>query len=90
VDPRAGLDDLEKRKFLTLPGLELQPLSRPACSQTLYRLLYLYIHSPIRLHGVVLNLLSTGTTLPLPYLLQLFWFLHSIEVISGWHDLSSD
>jgi hypothetical protein len=25
VDPRAGLDDLEKRKFLTLPGLELQP-----------------------------------------------------------------
>jgi hypothetical protein len=24
----------------------------------------LYIHSPIRLHGVVLNYLSTGTTLP--------------------------
>jgi hypothetical protein len=24
----------------------------------------LYIHSPIRLHGVVLNFLSTGTTLP--------------------------
>jgi hypothetical protein len=23
VDPRTGLDDLEKRKFLTLPGLEL-------------------------------------------------------------------
>jgi hypothetical protein len=23
VDPRAGLDDVEKRKFLTLPGLEL-------------------------------------------------------------------
>jgi hypothetical protein len=29
VKPRAGLDDLEKRKFLTLPGLELRPLSRP-------------------------------------------------------------
>jgi hypothetical protein len=27
----------------------------------------LYIHSPIRLHGVVLNLLSTGTTLLLRY-----------------------
>jgi hypothetical protein len=27
---RAGLDNLEKRKFLTLPGLELQPLGRPA------------------------------------------------------------
>jgi hypothetical protein len=25
-----------------------------------------YIHSPIRLHGVVLNWLSTGTALPLP------------------------
>jgi hypothetical protein len=24
VDPRAGLDDVEKRKFLTLPGLELR------------------------------------------------------------------
>jgi hypothetical protein len=28
----------------------------------------LYIHSPIRLHGVVLTSLSTGTTLPLPHL----------------------
>jgi hypothetical protein len=28
VDPRAGLDALENRKFLTLPGLELQPLGR--------------------------------------------------------------
>jgi hypothetical protein len=26
VDLRAGLDDLEKRKFLTPPGLELRPL----------------------------------------------------------------
>jgi hypothetical protein len=30
VGLRAGLDDLEKRKFLTLPGLELRPLGRPA------------------------------------------------------------
>jgi hypothetical protein len=28
VGPRTGLD--EWRKFLTLPGLELQPLGRPA------------------------------------------------------------
>jgi hypothetical protein len=27
--------------------------------------LYLYIHSPIRLHDLLLNYLSTGTTLPL-------------------------
>jgi hypothetical protein len=30
----------EKRKFLTLPGLELWPLGRPARSQSLYRLCY--------------------------------------------------
>jgi hypothetical protein len=48
--PRAGLDDLEKRKFLTLPGLELRTLRRPARSQSLYRLRYpdsqicVYIH----------------------------------------------
>jgi hypothetical protein len=30
VNPRAGLDDVEKRKFLTLPGLEFRPLGRPA------------------------------------------------------------
>jgi hypothetical protein len=32
VDLSAGLDDLEKRKFFTLPGLELRPLCRPARS----------------------------------------------------------
>jgi hypothetical protein len=37
VRPRAGLDDVEKRKFLTLPALELRPLGRPACSQSLCR-----------------------------------------------------
>jgi hypothetical protein len=31
---------LKKRKFLTLPGLQLRPLSRPARSQPLYRLHY--------------------------------------------------
>jgi hypothetical protein len=38
VGPRAGPGDVEKRKFLTLPGLELRPLGRPARSQSLYRL----------------------------------------------------
>jgi hypothetical protein len=38
VDPRASLDDVQKRKFLTLPELELRPLGRPARSQSLYRL----------------------------------------------------
>jgi hypothetical protein len=40
VGPRAGLDDVEKRKFFTLPGLELRSLGRPARSQSLYRLRY--------------------------------------------------
>jgi hypothetical protein len=40
VGPRTGLDDVEKTKFLTLSGLELRPLCRPAHSQSLYRLRY--------------------------------------------------
>jgi hypothetical protein len=36
VDPRAGLEDMEKQKFLTLPGLELRPLDRATRSQSLY------------------------------------------------------
>jgi hypothetical protein len=38
VGPTAGLNDVEKRKFLTPPGLELRPLFRPARRQLLYRL----------------------------------------------------
>jgi hypothetical protein len=37
---RVGLDDVEKRKFLTLPVLELRTLGRPARNQSLYRLRY--------------------------------------------------
>jgi hypothetical protein len=40
VDHRANLYDLDNREFLTLPGLELQILSHPARSQSLYRLRY--------------------------------------------------
>jgi hypothetical protein len=31
VGTRVGLGDVKKRKFLTLPGLELRPLGRPSC-----------------------------------------------------------
>jgi hypothetical protein len=37
---RAGVDDVERRKFLTLPELELRPLGRQAGSQLPYRLRY--------------------------------------------------
>jgi hypothetical protein len=40
VGPRAGLGEVDKKKSLTLPGLELRPLGRPARSQSLYRLNY--------------------------------------------------
>jgi hypothetical protein len=40
LGPRAGLDYLEKRKLLTLPGLELRPIGRPVRNQSLYRLNY--------------------------------------------------
>jgi hypothetical protein len=40
MDNRAGLDDVGKRKFLALPGLELRPLCRPAHSQSLHVLRY--------------------------------------------------
>jgi hypothetical protein len=40
VDSRVGVDNVEKRKFLTLPELELRHLGHPARSQSLYRLRY--------------------------------------------------
>jgi hypothetical protein len=40
VGRRIGQEDVKNIKFLTQPGLELRPLSRPACSQSLYRLHY--------------------------------------------------
>jgi hypothetical protein len=40
VSPRTRPDDLEKRKFFTLPELELRLLGRPARKESLYRLSY--------------------------------------------------
>jgi hypothetical protein len=40
VDPGNSLDDMEKLKLFTVPGLELQPLGHPVCSQSLNRLRY--------------------------------------------------
>jgi hypothetical protein len=38
MDPGTGLGLVERRITLPLPGLELQPLGRPARNQSLYRL----------------------------------------------------
>jgi hypothetical protein len=40
VDTIAGLDDVEKRKFVTLTEIEVRPIGRLARSQSLYRLRY--------------------------------------------------
>jgi hypothetical protein len=40
VDPRAGLDDVDKIQFLSLPRLEHRSFGHPARSQLLYRLRY--------------------------------------------------
>jgi hypothetical protein len=50
VDPTAGVDDMKKLQFWTLPGLELRLHDRPARNQSLYRLSYngsAYIHTYI-------------------------------------------
>jgi hypothetical protein len=44
VGPRGGLNDVEKLKFLALPGLELQSLGPPAHTQSLYWLSYRSSH----------------------------------------------
>jgi hypothetical protein len=38
VDPRAGLNTVERKNFLTKPGLKRRSLGRPARRQSLYRL----------------------------------------------------
>jgi hypothetical protein len=40
MDTRDSLDDMEKRKLVPLPALELRSLGRPVRSQSLYRLRY--------------------------------------------------
>jgi hypothetical protein len=40
VNPRASLDDMEKLKFLTLPGLEFRSLCHPTRRHLLYQLRY--------------------------------------------------
>jgi hypothetical protein len=40
VGPRSSLDDMQKKKFMAVQGIELQSLCRAAHSQLLYRLHY--------------------------------------------------
>jgi hypothetical protein len=69
VDPRVGLDNMEKWKFLTPPGLELRLQGRPASSQSLYRL-----HYP--------GSLITGTILPYPWIVKIH--LNKRQLARSW------
>jgi hypothetical protein len=96
VDPRAGLDDVEKRKFLNLPGLELRPLGSPARNQLLYRLRYPGSFPPTtRSSNWSIPFWISGQNFvrfshPLPALSVLFpnlscWFYHSNNIWRGVH-----
>jgi hypothetical protein len=44
MNPRAGLDDVEKRKFLTIPGLEIRPLSVQPVASGCYPVSYFVLN----------------------------------------------
>jgi hypothetical protein len=67
--PQACLNDMEKRKFLTLPGLELRSYAINAPPSTAeVKKKWIYTSTPlIRLHDVALNEVSRGTILPFTF-----------------------
>jgi hypothetical protein len=46
IDPKTDLDDVERRKILTLAGLELRPLGRPARIQSLKSQHFIELEDP--------------------------------------------
>jgi hypothetical protein len=61
------------------PGREAD--HSPTSSAEIKECVELYLHSPIRFHGVVLSLKSTGTALPLP--LPGIFSRYSVQTESG-------
>jgi hypothetical protein len=57
MDPRIDLDDVEKRKFWTLPGLELRLLCSPGRSQSIPTTLFWLRRSlyTVIKYGIMLN-----------------------------------
>jgi hypothetical protein len=74
VDPRTGLDDMEKIKFLTIPGFELRPLGRVASSQSLYRLSY-----PGSYHEMITNIYIVSLSTYFVVVTVSFFLLQFIE-----------
>jgi hypothetical protein len=63
MDPKAGLDDVEKRNFLALPGLELRTLGRPTRSQSLYQVRYPGSSAATDTHEKMQEMLETVFTI---------------------------
>jgi hypothetical protein len=77
MGPRAGLNDVGKRKFLTLQGRELRPVGRPASRQSLYRLRY--PGSPRAHVYIEIFLLPPGCPVTFPP--ELFQLSNSVTII---------
>jgi hypothetical protein len=83
VDPRAGLEDVEKGTFLILPGFELRPLGRPARSQSLYRLCYAgsMTHGPTITNSKMLFAHSGALSKLLKFIVHLSEYVLSSKVL---------
>jgi hypothetical protein len=66
MNPRTGMDDVERRKILPLPGPELRPLGRPTRSQLFYRLHYPGSHF-YKLFSIKFDCLADDNLLPFKY-----------------------
>jgi hypothetical protein len=76
VGPRVGLNNVETRKFLNLPGLELRPLGRPPTALFRQAETNFHLHVPVavslggRANSTYYRLPETGWT---PWALQIFY-----------------
>jgi hypothetical protein len=65
VDPRAGLDDVEKRKFLILPGLEIGHIWYfGVCDRAMF---FVCLRNKIYVHKTVLMYLIGDTFFDVKY-----------------------
>jgi hypothetical protein len=79
---KAGLD-VEGRKFLTLPGLELWPLGRPARSQSLYQLRYGSVARDGNCQTFPLNFWRGISLVLCPDVFQCFYYLVGFDVLKS-------
>jgi uncharacterized membrane protein len=89
LDPRTGLDDVERRKILPLLGLEHQPLCCQTHSQLVYRPRYPRSRSTSALVDIQESRHKSGVWEELAMLTTLVAFVHKVFVsnlspLRGW------